>query len=223
MRTIATTLGADADLPDEEVIRRVIAGDLDCFSVLMRRYNRRVFRTVRGILRSDAEAEDAAQDAWLDAFRALESFEGRSSFGTWLTRIAIHRALARIRGRGHASAFEDLDRVEPAIDDDEGPESAAQRRELARALEIAIDSLPPSYRLVIMLRDVEHMSTAEAAEALGVAEENLRVRLHRSRAALRDRLIEEMGAAAIDAFRFDGGRCDRLVAVVMEALQNRSS
>lgn len=213
----AETLGR-TDLTDEQVVQRVLGGELELFAILMRRHNRRVFRAARGILKNDAEAEDAAQDAWMAAYRALATFEGRAAFSTWLTRIAIQRAVARVSGRRPASPLDDLDLI--ALEDDgPSPEWEAQRRELSRVLEAAIDSLPPSYRVVIMLRDVEHMSTTEAAEALSLSEENLRVRLHRARGALRDRLVDELGVAAGEAFGFDGERCDRMVETVLADLR----
>lgn len=217
-RTSPTPPPQLSDLTDEQVVAQVLGGDLERFAVLMRRHNRRVFRTVRGILGDDAEAEDAAQDAWIAACRGLHGFERRAAFSTWLTRIAIRCALARVSRSRAASSLDELDGLAP---EDEGPspEWQVHRKEMARVLEAAIDDLPPSYRVVIMLRDVEHMSTTEAAEALGVREENLRVRLHRARGALRERLVDELGLAAVDAFGFDGERCDRMVDAVMAALR----
>ena len=216
--TTATIQAPGAAAPtDDEIIARVVAGDVDLFAVLMRKYNRRVYRAVRSILRDDAEAEDVAQESWLAAFRALGKFEGRAAFSTWLTRIAIRRAIARASRARELRTLDELDH-HSLSDEAPGPEWEAYRREMARVLEASIDSLPPSYRLVIMLRDVEHMSTTEAAEALDVAEENLRVRLHRARGALRERLVDEVGLAAAEAFGFAGERCDRIVAQVMARL-----
>lgn len=206
-----------SDWSDDEVVGRVLAGDVELFAVLMRRHNRRVFRAVRGIVKGDAEAEDVAQEAWIAAYRALSSFESRAAFSTWLTRIAIRRALTRVSRARPLRSLDELDHLAPE-DEDPGPEWTAHRREMARVLEAAIDSLPPSYRVVIMLRDVEHMSTAEAAQALGVSEENLRVRLHRARGVLRERLVDELGLAAVEAFGFDGERCDRMVDAVLGAI-----
>jgi len=215
----ADTTRPPAHLADDAVVERVLAGDLEAFAVLMRRHNRRVFRAVRGIVKDDAEAEDVAQEAWIGAYRALASFEGRAAFSTWLTRIAIRRALSHVRRGRPTRSLDDLDHLAPE-DDGPGPEWDAHRREMARVLEAAIDSLPPSYRVVVMLRDVEHMSTADAADALEVSEENLRVRLHRARAALRERLVDELGLAAVEAFGFDGERCDRMVEGVLRALRS---
>lgn len=221
-RTDAAPSSALSDLTDADVVSRVLAGDVELFALLMRRHNRRVFRTVRGIVKDDAEAEDAAQDAWLAAYRALGSFEGRAAFSTWLTRIAIRRALNRVSRRRPPRSLDELDHLAPE-EAGPDPERQAHRQEVAAALEAAIDSLPPSYRVVIVLRDLEHMSTEEAAEALGVRKENLRVRLHRARAALRERLVDELGLAAMEAFGFDGERCDRMVEGVLGALRGEAS
>ncbi|MFW5925088.1 MAG: RNA polymerase sigma factor [Myxococcota bacterium] len=205
-------------LQDAEVLERVRQGELGLFEVLMRRYNRRTFRVVRGIVRSDAEAEDVTQDAWLAAYKGLASFEGRAAFSTWLTRIAIRCAMARVRRERTLQSLDELEAWDPEAPGP-APDQRAERDQMATLLEAAIDRLPGSYRLVVMLRDVEQMASAEAAEVLGVTEQNLRVRLHRARALLRDRLVCELGDAAQDVFRFEGARCDRMVAAVLGRLR----
>jgi RNA polymerase sigma-70 factor (ECF subfamily) len=213
----AAVEGSDADM---QVIARVCAGHVDAFEVLMRRYNRLVFRTVRSISRSDAEAEDVAQDAWIAAYQHLAQFEGKAAFSTWVTRIAIRIAIARARRQRNQ---ESLDATSMEHDADDDPLRTLHRRELAALLERAIDALPVDYRVVLMLRDVEQLSTAQAAESLGVSEENVRVRLHRSRAALRESLLhEEFQGAMGDAFAFDGQRCNRMVTAVLSRLRRSS-
>jgi RNA polymerase sigma-70 factor (ECF subfamily) len=206
-----------AGLSDAEVVRRVLAGEPALFEVLMRRYNQRVYRAVRSLLRDDHEVEDAMQQAWLSAFSHLDQFQGASAFSTWLTRIALNEGLARIR---HKTRLAPAD--EPAEEDDEvmrsplhDPEQRAADRELGRMVEQAVDALPDRYRSVFMLREIEGMSTADAATALGVSEEVVKVRLHRARLALRDLLYERAGSASQNAFTFLGWRCDRMVANVL--------
>lgn len=184
----------------------------------MRRYNRRVFRVTRGILRDDAEAEDAVQDTWLAVYRHLGKLEAHAAFSSWLTRIAVRCALARVGKELTLESLDMLDEIDHAADD-LGAEEAMEKKQVSMLLEQAMDSLPPSYRLALMLRDIEQMSGAEAAEALGVSEENLRVRLHRARAALRERLLGDVERAQIDAFPFAGARCDRIVAGVLAVIQ----
>lgn len=202
-------------LDDDEIVRRVRAGETQLFEVLMRRYNQRLFRAARAILDSDTEAEDAVQQAYLNAYRHLGRFEGRSQLSTWLTRIAIHEALARRRrGRDGAAADNDgaVDGIE-AIEPD--PEHQAYAGELRGLLESAIDRLPVGYRCVFMLREVDGISTAETAELLQVTESTVKTRLLRARRLLQQALQH---VAPAEAFRFDGQRCDRMVEKVMRRL-----
>lgn len=210
-------------LPDEEVVRRVLDGETALFELIMRRYNQRLYRTARAILRDDAEAEDVMQDAYVRAYEHLSQFAGRSQFATWLTRIAIHEALARAQKRkrtdqlgGNAWGEEDGEvNVAAAAPN---PEEQLSALELGRALESAILSIPEQYRLVLMMRDVEQLSTAETADALELSEENVKVRLHRARAMVRKQLFARAGAEAPRAFGFMGERCDRVVAAVMHRI-----
>jgi RNA polymerase sigma-70 factor (ECF subfamily) len=214
----APRLSSEEPTPDLQIILEVRRGDLKAFEVLMRRYNRLVFRTVRSITRSDAEAEDVTQEAWIAAYRNLAQFEGRAAFSTWLTRIAIRLAAARTRTPFRFETLDDLDRMDMERESDT-PAAALERRQTASMLERALDELPADYRLVLVLRDVEQLSTSETAESLGVTEENVRVRLHRSRAALRERLQANLEGNMEDVFAFDGQRCDRMVHAVMSRLR----
>ena len=205
---------------DQQVVDRVIAGETELYELIMRRYNQRLYRMVRSILRDDDESEDVMQDAYVRAYEHLAQFEGRALFSTWLTRIAVHEALARLRKRNRQQQIDtDKDEgeifVNPVGDD---PEHATSRAQLREMLEAAVLSLPEQYRTVLMMRDVEQMSTAETAEALNLTEENVKVRLHRGRALIRRDLTSRVGAAAKDAFLFMGPRCDRIVKRVFERL-----
>jgi RNA polymerase sigma-70 factor (ECF subfamily) len=204
---------------DAEVVRRVKTGDVAAFEVLMRRYNQRLFRATRSILRDDAEAEDAVQQAWVNAYAHLAQFEERAKFSTWLTRIAIHEALARRRRRSRLLEVETMtdaeDGAEAARGREPDPERQALAAELRRALEASLDNLPAIYRSTFVLRDVEGLSTAEAAECLGVSEDVVKTRLSRARALLREELFDRAGVAAGDAFSFAGARCDRVVRETM--------
>ena len=223
-------------LSDEEIVTRVLAGDVDLFEVLMRRHNQRVFRAARAIVRDDAEAEDVMQEAYVRAYAQLGQFEGRAQWSTWVTRIAVNEALGRIR-RGGRFVHTDLDREQEAKVDrsDEawrnangaaapfpvGPEDQAAARELGGFLERAMDSLPDIYRTVFVLREVEEMSTAEAASALDISEELVKVRLHRARAALRQHMDQRVGSALRGVYDFHLTRCDRVVAAVMGRIAPR--
>jgi len=212
-------------LPDEEVVRRVLEGETPLFELIMRRYNQRLYRVARAILRDDAEAEDVMQDAYVRAYEHLAQFAGRSQFATWLTRIAIHEALARSKRRRRTEQFGADDGNEVTINAEaslEGntlnPEEQLKVTELGRALEDAILSIPEQYRLVLMMRDVEQLNTQETAAALALTEENVKVRLHRAHAMVRKNLFVQAGAEAPTAFGFMGVRCDRVVARVMKKI-----
>ncbi len=208
---------------DEEVVARVLQGDTALFEIIMRRYNQRLYRVARAVLRDDAEAEDVMQDAYVRAFQHLDQFEGRAKFSTWLTRIAVHEALARTRRRNR---FDDLESIiesagESMITSTEpSPEQQASSGELKALLEHAVLALPEHYRAVVVLRDIEEMNTNEVAAALDLTEENVKVRLHRARALLRRELFARVGTTAPTAFPFHATRCDRVVKGVFERLQS---
>lgn len=207
---------------DERVVEQVLAGETALYEILMRRYNQRLYRVVRAILREDDETEDVMQDAYVRAFQHLDQFEGRAAFSTWLTRIAVHEALARLRRRSRFASLE--------AGDDEGesavmpattlpdPEQNHLRSEVSGLLEETILALPDAYRTVLVLRDVEELTTAETAAALELSEENVKVRLHRGRALARKTLMTRVGASARTALPFMGERCDRVVAGVFARL-----
>ncbi len=203
-------------LSDDEIIERVLSGETALYELLVRRYNQRIYRAVRSILRDDALAEDVMQEAYFSAFQALRKFEHRASFSTWITRIAVHEALLRVRReqRYESTDFEESSEA-PVQNLAETPESSTALTETRELLERAILSLPTEYRTVLMLRDVEEMTTAETASALQLSEEAVKVRLHRARAKLRRELFVLAGASSASAFQFHATRCDRVAAAVL--------
>jgi RNA polymerase sigma-70 factor (ECF subfamily) len=199
-------------LTDEEVVARVIDGDTALFEILVRRHNTRVYRAVRAVLRDDADAEDVMQEAYLNAYRALGAFAGRAQFSTWLTRIAVNAAIAR-RGK-RIRMGDDAEMLMLVEDEGPDPEQQTMTSELRGVMEREVAALPDAFREVIILRDVEGLSTAEAATCLEVSEDLVKTRLHRARALLRDRLYRRAGS--LDAlFTFGNERCDRVVGRVM--------
>ena len=207
--------------PDSTLIEQVLGGNSALFELLMRRYNERVYRAVRSIVRDEQEVEDVMQQAYVNAFTHLRQFNGSAQFSTWLTRIAINEALARVRRQGRYEVLDEggLDAEPFATHNPDGnPEHQAFSQELRGLLEWAIDRLPNGMREVFVLRDVEGLSTLEAAECLGVSEDVVKTRLSRGRALLRQQLMERTGATAPDAFRFYRPRCDRVVAHVLTAI-----
>ena len=212
---------------DEDIVGRVLAGEVVLFELLMRRHNQRIYRAIRSILRDDSETEDVMQETYVRAFEHLGQFEGRARFSTWLTRIAVNEAIRRSIARGK------LDPLEPEIveREDQGmpafqqpsptPESNASQSELRSILEKAVLALPDGYRAVVMLRDIEDMSTADTAEALSLSEANVKVRLHRAHELLRDELLNMTRSANAQAFGFHATRCDRVVQAVMARVTAR--
>ena len=210
--------GDTAHQTDEEVVRQVLAGHTSLYELLMRRYNERLYRVARAITRDERETEDVMQQAYVNAFAHLRQFDGRARFSTWLTRITINEALARVRRNGKYKPLDaDSSNVESfmAWNAPPDPERQAFSGELRQMLECAIDALPDGAREVFVLRDVEGLSTSEAADSLGLSEDAIKTRLSRARAALRRALLLRTGATAPEAFRFLRPRCDGMVAAVL--------
>jgi RNA polymerase sigma-70 factor (ECF subfamily) len=206
---------------DEEVIQRVLAGETALYEIIMRRHNQRLYRVIRAILRDDSETEDVMQDAYVRAYQHLDQFENRAPFSTWLTRIAVHESFARIRRRNRTQPLDNNEDGEPTLNPAAScldPEQSTSQSELSRLLEEQILTLPAQYRTVLMLRDVDEMSTAETAATLSITEENVKVRLHRGRALVRKGLFARVGVSAKAAFPFMGARCDRVVERVFAKL-----
>jgi len=214
-----------AALPDEEIVRRVRAGDSALFEILMRRHNQRVYRVVRAVLKDEADVEDVMQQAYINAFTHLHQFEDRSQFSTWLIRIALHEAFGRRRKMQRAETTTARNRS--GVDDDRGefmetltspeadPERRAYAQELHRVLEAAVDTLPEGYRTVFMLRDIEGLSTSETGQGLGLGDEAVKTRLHRARVMIRRAVTARIGEVAPGAFQFHAPRCDRVVSAVL--------
>ena len=208
---------------DEEVVRRVVAGEVELFELLVRRHNQRLFRAVRSIVRNDADAEDALQVAYVNAWRRLETFGERAKFTTWMTRIALRTASEVARSREQRADF--LESDERALDAEPTPTAAPDqditRREVAKLLEQSIDELPELYRVVFVLRMLEENSTADVATHLGLTEAAVKVRLHRARELLRNGLLQravELGALE-DTWSIGGERCDRIVQGVFARIR----
>jgi RNA polymerase sigma-70 factor, ECF subfamily len=201
---------------DLDLVSRIRAGDMPAMEILMRRHNRALFRTARAILLDDAEAEEAVQDAYLQAYRALDRFRGEAKLSTWLVRIAANEALMRRRRR--ASRGEVIPIGEGVMDMNPGPEMQALRGEVGRLIEARVDALPEGYRVVFVLRAIEELSVEETAAALDMPQATVRTRFFRARSLLRESLARDVDTAMQDAFSFDGARCDRVVRRVFERL-----
>ena len=218
----------DSTAPDTELAARAGRGDSAAFEVLMRRHNRTLFRTARAILRDDAEAEDALQDAYLQAYHALPGFRAEARFATWMVRIVANEALMRLRKETRraqivpmqsADATPGLEELPDNPMDHQRPEPSAERAEVRRLLEKQIDALPDAYRTVFMLRAVEELPVEEVAAVLQMPEATVRTRFFRARSLLREALAQKIDLAYADAFAFAGQRCDRIVSAVLARLK----
>ena len=219
---------------DTALARRVAQRDERAFEALMRRHNQLLYRLARSILKDDAEAEDAVQEAYIAAYRNIAAFRGGAKLSTWLARIVINESYMRLRKRKRRAAIvvplEAADGAgtgrEPSLEEEamagemaERPEAAAMRAELRRLLERRIDALPEQFRVVFILRDVEELSVEETAECLDVPPATVRTRAFRARALLRESLSRDFDAATVEAFGFAGERCDRIVESVLERVR----
>jgi RNA polymerase sigma-70 factor, ECF subfamily len=219
-------------IDDAELVRRVQAGDVAAFELVMRRNNRRLFRVSRSLLRDAAEAEDALQEAYLSAYQAMPRFRAEASLATWLTRLVVNECMTRLRRQlrrhnivpivsAQAAASQEEDSVEehPGAASDDTPDRALVRAELRSLLERRIDALPEDFRTVFVLRAVEELSVEETAECLGIPEATVRTRHFRARSLLRESIAQDLDLAERDVFEFGGIHCDRVVARVLAKLQ----
>ncbi len=220
----AARLGVDQLISDEEVVKRVLAGEIDLFEIIMRRHNRRLYRVVRSILGSNSEVEQVMQDAYVSAYAHLEQFAERSKFSTWLTKIAVYEALARSKRQ---KRFVDMDSIAESDKEHSNMLASRQRNpeeqlldmEIKDLLEHSVEALPELYRSVFVMREIEGLDTAETADCLGISEENVKTRLHRARALVRSELYTRTGATLSQAFDFHLSRCDRVVAAVFKRIK----
>jgi RNA polymerase sigma-70 factor, ECF subfamily len=211
---------ADAALSDAAIVARVLAGDTALYELIMRRYNRVLFRLARGIVREDDEARDVVQAAYVRAYYHLGQFRGPSGFKSWLARIAINEALGRGR-RVPPTVAADDEHILALPDLDAEPENAASSRDLVRILQAAIDRLPPEFREVFMLRGVEQLSIAETAELLDLKPATVKTRFHRARRMLQELLHRKLDDVARNTFPFAGHRCDGIVAAVLARIKRQ--
>ena len=222
-QAVLANVAAD-ELADEVIVARVKDGDTALYEILVRRHNQRLYRTIRAILRDDANVEDVMQQAYIDAYMHLDQFRGDATFATWLTRIAVNRAIRLARGnhRGLELVADDQESIVerlPAHNID--PEHAMYGHELKVVLESLIEQLSEPFRLVFVMREVEGLSTAETAASLVINEDTVKTRLHRARRLLQDHLDRRLGPAASQVYSFHLSRCDRVVAGVMAAIQQK--
>ncbi|MBJ6118189.1 RNA polymerase sigma factor [Pontibacter sp. BT310] len=223
MRTInLANVSGEAELSDEAVVSRVLAGEVSLYELLMRRHNQKLYRAIRSYLKNEQEVEDAMQDTYLKGYEKLYQFRHDAQFSTWLIRIGINTALAKLRENRRVFPFSLL--VDQPADISNiltqtnfmSPEHIAIQQEVKQLLEKAIDSIPEKYRIIYTLREVEGMPVSEITQCLDLSESNVKVRLHRAKAMLKDSLFKL--SATRDVFEFGNKRCDAIVEHVMKNL-----
>jgi RNA polymerase sigma-70 factor (ECF subfamily) len=219
-------------VPEADLVTRARARDELAVREIVRRYNRRLFRTARAIMRNDADAEDVVQAGYVQAFTHLAGFRGDAQFSTWLTRIVLNEALGRVRRRRPTTGLEQIELEQdlsaqiiqfPLLQNHPDPETAMSRQEIRELLEQAVDALPEAFRAVFVLRDVEGLSADETATQLDIKPETVNTRLFRARRLLRAAIEDRLTSAVGTLFPFDGERCvhmaDRVVADLRRAGQ----
>jgi RNA polymerase sigma factor (sigma-70 family) len=204
-------------LPDSVLVTRILSGEKHLYEIIVKKYNKRLYRVSMAILHDDDEAEDMMQIAYIKAYENLHRFEGRSNFSTWLTRIAINESLMRLRKRNKNVQFDNA--ISELQIDNRHPMSAVINTELKTILEKAIAALPEKYRIVFMLREIEGMNVEETTECLAISEANVKVRLNRAKEMLRESLTDYVQAE--DIYSFHLTRCDRVRQNVMESIMNK--
>lgn len=215
----AATPDYDA-LSEEALLGLLRQRDSRAFRQLMMRNNQRLFRTARAFMKSDADAEDVVQEAYVCAFERLDSFRGDAALSTWLVRIVVNEARQRLRNEKPRVAADTLDHLPHAstvlaFPGTEDPSMTAARTELRHLLEDAIDALAPDFRAVFMLREIEGCSIEETAVALGIRPETVKTRLHRARRFIRALLEQRVASSLKEAFHFQGVRCARITERVL--------
>lgn len=214
-------------IPDDDVsvAQRIAGGDRFAFELLMRRYNRRLYRLARATLHDQAEAQDALQEAYLRAYRSIEQFRGEAALATWLTRLVLNECLGRLRRAARRQnvvpivrSNTDVAMEATAAPESEQPDNSLGLAQMRALLERKLDELPENFRVVFVLRSVEELSVEETAQCLDIPQETVRSRHFRAKSMLREALAQQIDLAERDVFEFGGEHCDRTVAWVLEHL-----
>ena len=201
------------EVREQDLIRRVQAGEKELFYQLVKPYERRIYAAAFAVLRNETEAEDAAQEAMLKALTYIRQFRAEARFSTWLTQITVNEALMR-RRKAHSEIMEPIgERQEEDgtytprdfADWREIPSEVLERKEIRQKLASAVAGLAAKYREVFMLRDVQHLSIEETAEALGITQASVKTRLLRARLMLRDLLAPGLGGSWFGRLPFEKG------------------
>lgn len=212
-----------AHLSDEDILPRILDGDIDAYEGIMRHHNQRLFRIARSIVTDDSEAMDVVQETFIRAFQQLGELRDAKALPNWLARITRNAALMRLRKSRRIQYmdepdFENVLDLSTAIKRPEQPDSKLANVQLGRLLENCIDELPDAFRAVFMLRAIEHCSTETTAEILEIKEATVKTRFHRARLLLQKRLMDYSETAGIAVHEFAGHRCNMIVCNVLREL-----
>ncbi len=213
----------DYKISDSDVIKRVLSGEKELYEILLRRNNQTLYRVIRSYLKEAEDIEDIMQNTYLKAYEKLYQFKHTAKFSTWLIRIGINEALARLKTKGrfltlHKSIDNSIhDKIIEIPDlNQRNPEKNIISQEAKQMLELAIDKLDIKYKNVYILREIEGMSIAEVSDCLKLSNSNVKVRLHRAKAKIKENLYESTSKKEL--FEFGLSKCDNLVEKVMKAI-----
>lgn len=211
------------NITESDIVKRVLNGEKELYEILIRRNNQKLYRIIRSYIKQTAEIEDVMQDTYLKAYKNLHQFRHTSEFSTWLIRIGINEALALIKKKKRASLITDLQQnnehfIKPQMADTNhsNPEKKLISHEARQLLESTIDLLDTKYRIVYIMREVEGMSMTEISVCLDLTNSNVKVRLHRAKKMLKEKLYES--ALTQEIFEFGSKRCDHLTERVMRGI-----
>jgi RNA polymerase sigma-70 factor (ECF subfamily) len=211
------------ELSDNEIIKEILSGDKDKYALLMQKYNQRLYRICKGYLKDEFEIEDVMQDTYIKGYENLQLFEGRSQFGSWLIRILINEALQRLRKLNKRSPLFEPGQNTKSMNhsDYSTPETKSLNKELRSLIEDKLDTLPETYKVVFMMREVEKMNVIETAESLMISPANVKVRLNRAKEMLKKTLLESYPLEEL--FEFNLVRCSRVAENVLKRVKPKNN
>ena len=225
MKPLETAPLPNGVLDDRSIAARVAAGDTTAFELLIRRYNRRLYRLARAALRDDAEAKDALQEAYLCAYRAMGQFRGEAALSTWLSRLVLNECSARSRRSLRRENIVSIVNTDPSMgaftkvpDAGESPDHHIARLQIRQVLESKVSELPEMLRLVFVLRSIEELSVEDTAATLAISQDAVRTRHLRAKSLLRESLAKDVDLAQGDLYEFGGESCDQVVATVLKRI-----
>lgn len=218
MKAIRVLNFKDNAMSDEDLVKRVVAGDKELYELLMRRHNQKLYRVIAGYISNHDDIADTMQDTYLRAYEKLYQFKFNAKFSTWLIRIGINMALARIKSKKHIQLNQMSEEVQKTLlnkmeSSRPNPEKKIIQQEAKQILENAIQNLEPKYRVIYILREIENMNMAEIVDCLEITNVNAKVRLHRARVMIKKDLYGL--SSTTEMFEFGSKKCDALVEGVM--------